>query len=322
MTLFLELLVVPVIYLVVLGVLAFRKERRLAAVSLAFFLVAIAAGYWAITRSRSSTAGIAFIFLPSLAVLAGLLGMGFARWRSAGDALSRLAGWLCLVFALALYGALILGGWQSVAHNRERDAQYAAQEQGVIRERAAIAATLASNPGHETETLDREIRARTGDRAFLIAALESPAVSPDLLDSLTRSADLGIALLAVRNPSTRAATLERVYREHANPDYFFQALAAHAHTPPDVMRALYERPGTIGWLDFWLASNAATPRDVLERIARGARKPDVFYALLRNPALDCGLLDQTAETVKKVGSGGQLADVASRLAELRPTLCR
>ena len=325
MAILLALLVLPLAFLVLLVVLTRRNCGRVAAWGAFFFVVAVAAGWWSITRSRSSTAGIGVIYLPVLGVVAGLLGLGAQRWRTAPDALSRLAGWLCLVGALAVVGSQLLEGSRSIRRNAAADAQYAAQESAVVRERAAIATTLAASKGRETETLDAQIRARTKDRAFLLAALESPAVSPGLLDSLSRSADLGIALMAVRNPSAAPETLERVYNEHTYRDYFVQALAANPRTPPAVLRSIYERPRNITGLDVWFAANPATPADVLERIARTSADLNVLSALLGNPRLDCALLDQTAQTVEKVGSAGQsslAADVTSRIAELRPTLCR
>lgn len=325
MAILLGLLALPLAFLALLVVLARRNCGRVAAVGALFFVLAVAAGWWSITRSRSSTAGIGVIFLPVLGVVAGLLGLGAQRWRTAPDALSRLAGWLCLVGALAVVGSQLLEGSRSIRRNAAADAQYAAQESAVVEERAAIAATLAASKGRETETIDGQIRARTKDRAFLLAALESPAVSPALLDSLARSPDLGIALMAVRNPSASPATLERVYREHTYRDYFVQALAANPHTPPEVLRWIYERPRNITGLDVWFAANPATPRDVLERMARGASDPNVIAALLGNPSLDCALLDQTAQTVEKVGSAGQSSlpsALSSRVAELRPMLCR
>jgi hypothetical protein len=325
MAILLGLLVLPLAFLALLVVLARRKCGRVAAVGAFFFVLAVAAGFWAITRSRSSTAGIGVIFLPVLGVIAGLLGLGFERWRGAPDTLSRAAGWLCLVGGLAVVGTQALEGSRSMRRNANVDAQNAVYAAAVVRERAAIATTLAQSAGRETETLDAQIRARAKDRPFLLAALESPSVSAGLLDSLALSPDLGIALMAVRNPSASPATLERVYRKHTYPDYFVQALAANPRTPATVLRAIYERPRNITGLDIWFAGNPATPADILERIARTSTDLNILNSLLGNPSLDCALLTQTAQTVEKVGSAGQSSfsdAVASRAAELRPTLCR
>jgi hypothetical protein len=303
-----------------LGYLFVRGKREGIALSLLLFALAVAAGLWAITRSRSSTAGIGIIFLPLLGTLAGLLGLAFVHWRSSPETAPRVVAWLCLGGAAAVIAAQIGEGARSTERNRRRDDQDAAQEKAIVQHRATIAAALAQSAGREREVIDPLVRERIGDRAFLIAALESKYVSPALLDSLASTADLGVALQAVRNPNTAAGTLERIYRTHPHPDYFFQALAAHAHTPPEVMRALYERPRTITGLDVWFAGNPATPRDVLDRISRTTRDGNVVHALLQHPALDCQLVRQTAASL--AASDGPAGEYTlARIRELQAALC-
>ncbi len=321
MSTLLGLYTLPAAYLVGLGYLGVRGKREGIGFSLLLFALAVAAGLWAITRSRASTAGIGIIFLPLLGTVAGLLGLAFAHWRSSPETAPRVVAWLCLGGALAVIVGQLGAGARSTERNRRRDDQHAAQQKAIVQHRATIAAALAQNAGREREVIDPLVRERVDDRAFLIAALESRYVSPPLLDSLASSADLGVALQAVRNPSTAAGTLERIYRTHAYPDYFFQALAAHAHTPPEVMRALYERPRTISGLDIWFAGNAATPRDVLDRISSTTRDGNVVQALLQHPSLDCRLLRQAAASL---AASDRPADgfVLARIRELRPVLCR
>ncbi len=122
----------------------------------------------------------------------------------------------------------------------------------------------------------------------------------EILDSLANSPDMGIALEAIRNPNTAPATLERVYRTKSYPDYFFQALAAHHHTPPNVMRELYARPATIMGLDIWFAGNPATPREILDKFSRTSTDRSVITSLLGNPALDCALLGQVGVNLMRV----------------------
>jgi hypothetical protein len=298
-----------------------RGKREGIGLSLLLFALAIAAGLWAITRSRSSTAGIGIIFLPVLGTVAGLLGLAFAHWRSSPETVPRVAAWLCLGGALAVIVGQLVGGVRSIERNQRHDDEYAAQAKAIVRHRASIEAALARSAGREPEVIDSLVREQMGDRAFLIAALESRHVSPALLDTLASSADLGVALQAVRNPNAAAGTLARIYRTHTYPDYFFQALAAHAHTPPEILREIYERPRTISGLDIWFAGNAATPRDLLERIATKTREASVVQALLQNPALDCALLQQAAASL---AASDRPADEYSlaRIRELRPTLCR
>ncbi len=184
-----------------------------------------------------------------------------------------------------------------------------------------IDAALKQNPEHGGAYLDSSIKARIHDRAFVIAALPHDSISPEILDSLASSPDLGIALEAVRSPATSAETLTRVYRTHPNPDYFFQALAMHRHTPPDILRELYERPRTISGLDRWLAVNPATPHDVLQQIASTSTDNDVIGQLLANPALDCDLLTQIGVRLTKPPMRDPSNPNVVRATELLPDIC-
>lgn len=311
----------PAAYLVGLVHLARKGDRRGLGISLLFFLVSVAVGFWAITRSRSSTAGIGILFLPLLGAIAGGLALGFAYWRSSPETGARIAGWLCLGGAVLVVGSQLVQGERTIERNRARDDKQAAHERDIARERRALADTLRENAGQESEVVDRLIRARMNDRAFMIPALESEFVSPDVLDSAARSTDMGVVLQALRNPNTPGETLARVYREASYPDYYFQTLAAHANTPPAILRAIYERPRTIGGLDIWFAGNAATPRDILDRISRTTRDVNVIQKLLQNPTLDCALLNQTASSL---GASDRPADEYSlvTVGERRAELCR
>jgi hypothetical protein len=143
------------------------------------------------------------------------------------------------------------------------------------------------------------------DREFILAALAHESISPDVLNILAESPDLGIALETVRNPSTPSETLERVYRTRSYPDYFFQALAANHHTPPAVLTEIYRKPRTISGLSIWFAGNPASPQDVLDDIARKTTDRAVIAALLENPAVSCTTL--TALGQRRAGDTGNVA---------------
>ena len=320
MSILVGVFLIPAAYLVGVGYLFYKGERKGLGVSLLFFGLSVAAGFWAITRSRSGTAAIGLLFLPLLGAIAGLLALGFGHWRSSREFATKLAGWLCLGGAVLVVAAQVVQGERTTRLNRTRDDAQAEFSRAIEREREALADTLRRNEGREAEVVDRLIRERMNDRAFLIPALESKFVSPDVLDTLARSADLGVALQAVRNPNTEAATLARVYRTHSYPGYFFQALAAHAHTPPEILREHYERPRTIGGLDIWFAGNAATPRDILDKISRTTTDASVVQGLLGNPALDCRLLTQAAARLEATARPED-EYALSRVRELRPALC-
>ena len=318
----LALLGIPCAYLVVVVVLVFRGHARGIGLSLFFFAAAVATGVWAILQSRSSTAGIGFLFLPLLGVLAGFLGLAFGRWRLAPEPAKRAVAWVALAGALLLVSFNLVDGAQTRVKNRVRDDKQAEFSAAVGHNRDSITAALKQNPGRERAWLDSSIRARMNDRAFLLAALPNDSISPAILDTLANSNDLGIALEAVRNPNTTGETLERVYHAKTYPDYFFQALAAHHNTPPDVLRELYRRPRTISGLDIWFAGNPSTPKEILSEIARTTSDRNVANALVNNTALDCPILTQLAANLMKRQNRDADNPEVARVTELVPVLCQ
>ena len=322
MIFFLAIFGAPVAYLVVLLRLLVRKDPRGLALSLLFAAAAVMSAVWAMDQSRSSTRGLAFLGFPLMATLGGFLGLAFGRYRTSTDLSQRIGAWLGLAAALALVGFNISGGLKEKTKNKGRDATQAAFSAEISRDRDSIATALKQNPGRERAWLDSGIRTRMTDRAFLLAALPNDSISPSLLDTLANSSDLNIALEAVRNPNTRPETLDHVYRTKSYPDYFFQTLAAHRHTPPNVLLELYHRPQTIVGLDIWFAGNPSTPHEILDHISRTATDRSVIGALLENPALDCGILTHLAITLMKTQNRDADNPNVARLSELTPTVCR
>jgi hypothetical protein len=317
----LGLLGVPIAYLIVLAMLLFRRDPRGVGLSVLFAAAAIATGVWSITQSRSSTAGIGFIGIPMLGGLAGFLGLAFARYRSSAEPGGRIAAWVGLVAAVVLVSWNIAEGEKTKTKNVANDQVQAEHSAEIASDREVIDAALTENRGRERVWLDSSIRANMKDRAFLLAALPHDSISPDVLNVLAESPDLGIALEAVRNPATTGETLERVYRTRSYPDYFFQALAAHHHTPPAILREIYRRPRTIGGLDIWFAGNPATPREILDEIARTSKDRSVIASLLENPALTCPTLTVLAVNLMK-GQNRDADDTnVARLNELLPSKC-
>jgi hypothetical protein len=276
---------------------------------------------WAMDQSRSSTRGLAFLGFPLMATLGGFLGLAFGRYRTSSDVPRKIGAWLGLAGTLALIGFNISGGLKEKTKNRGRDATQAAFSAEISRDRDTITAALKANPGRERAWLDSSIRTRMTDNAFLLAALPNDSMPPGLLDTLAGSTDLNIALEAVRNPNTRPETLEHVYRTKSYPDYFFQALAAHHHTPRNVLLELYHRPQTITGLDIWFAGNPSTPHEILDQISRTATDKSVIGALLENPSLDCGLLTHVAVTLMKKQNRDADNPSVARVTELVPKLC-
>jgi hypothetical protein len=317
----LGIVVLPIVYVAILITLLVRRDPRGSLVSLIFGVAAIVSAVWAIQQSRSSTAGIGYLGLPFIGALGGLFGLAFGRWRSSTDAARRIGGWVGLGAALLIVALSIVEGSKTRANNAVRDDKQAEFSAQVARDRDSIDAGLKQNPGRERQYLDSSIKARMTDRAFLLAALPHDSISPQVLDTVASSTDIGITLEAIRNPNASAETLTRIYKTHTYPDYFFQALASHHHTPPDILRNLHRHPGVISEIDIWLASNPSTPRDVLEDIAKTSTEPRVISQLLENPALDCGLLTQVGVRLTKAPQRDPPDPNVMRATERLPDVC-
>jgi hypothetical protein len=103
--------------------------------------------------------------------------------------------------------------------------------------------------------------------------------------------------------------------------YFLQALAAHANTPPGILREIHAlRPVQITGLDIWFAGNPSTPRDVLRAVARESDSIHAVRALLQHPSLDCAMV-QSVASGPAVRANPDDTDVAARLAEARAARC-
>ncbi len=317
----LALVGVPLAYVIVLITLLARRDPRGILISLVFGVAAIASAIWAIKQSRSSTAGIGYLGVPFIGGLGAFLGLAFGRWRSSTDLGRRIGAWAGLVAALLVIAFNTLEGSKTRAKSSVGDNKQAEFSAEVARDREMIDAELKQNPGRERAYLDSAIRTRMNDRAFLLAALPHDSISPALLDTLASSTDVGVTLEAIRNPSTGAETLTRIYRTHTYPDYFFQALAAHHHTPPEILRNLHRNPGVISGIDMWLAGNPSTPKDVLQDIAKTATEPHVIAQLLENPALDCGLLTQVGVRLTKGPQRDPPDPNVMRATERLPDVC-
>ncbi|AXS80011.1 hypothetical protein [Dechloromonas sp. HYN0024] len=300
--------------------LAYRKRYRGLALGLSLGVLTILIGLWAIFQSRSSTAAIGILFLPFYAIFSGGMAWLYRNLMQAEHKLLRGLGWPCLALALAVPGGLVYSGFETIALNRSRDAQHQANLAEIERNRQSIKASLASNPGRETEVIENLIGEHLGQRTFILPLLESRFVTPASVDRLANSDDLGIALSALRHPACPSATLARIYRMHSYPDYFFQAIASHPNTPPDILVDLYRRPVTIMGLDRSFARNPATPRDILLEIATATKESFVVQQLLQNPKFDCTLLAPIEAALQRTERPTDSYSL-SRLAELRGGPC-
>jgi hypothetical protein len=318
----LTLLLLPLMYAAALFTLWSNRRREALGLSVAVFAVTIAVGYWAILQSRSSTASIGVIFLPILGSISGALVLAYGASRRSPNATLRSLGLVALLAAAAPAAIEINGARRTRNLNAQRDVDQTRRDRALAAYRLALDTLLRDAGERGGDTLAALLRARAHDREFLLAALERDVISTDALDTLVRSKDLGIALQAVRNPKTSSDALASVYRTSDYPAYFYQALAAHPNTPPQILREIHRvRPAPILGLDIWFAGNEAAPGDVLLDIARTTKSIDVIRVLLRNPSLDCAQLD-AASVGPALAANRNDEDSLEQIRARRPLLCR
>jgi hypothetical protein len=311
----------PLAYVGVLVALLFRGERRGIALSLFFFGVAVATALWAIKQSHSSTAAIGLLFVPLTAAAAGFLGLAFGRFRRDPQPRVRAAAWLSMAAAAGLVSCNVAEGARTRAKNQTRDDQQAKFEAAIARDRAQIDSALGANNGHQRAWLDSSILARMNDFPFLLAALPRDSVSAEVLDSVVARYDMNIALAAIANPNASSSTLERVYRTKSMPEYFTQSLVAHPHTPPYILREIFQRPRTTTGLEIWFAGNPSTPHEILDQIARTDTDRTTIARLMENPSTDCTILSRLAVNLMKVQNRDADDVNVARLNELLPSKC-
>src|SRR5215210_8093076 len=96
---------IPIGYLAILVSLLAKRDTKGIVISIVLCVLAASSALWAITQSRSSTAGIGMLGLPLIGALGGLLGLGFGRWRSSTAATHSVGALACLG------GAVLLVAW-------------------------------------------------------------------------------------------------------------------------------------------------------------------------------------------------------------------
>jgi hypothetical protein len=275
-------------YVLVVLRLVTTGRREGVAASVGCFLATLAAGTWHILASRSSTASIGFVFLPTVAALSGVIALGFGMSRRRPVGAARMLGVVALIVAIAIPALELFAVAETRSLNHRRDTDQARLDQALAAHRAELRTLLVRVPERRADTLTALLRARRDDRAFALAVLGEYGVDSLLLDTLARSPDLGLALAAVRNRGTASFTLARVYRTSTHRDYFLQALAAHINTPPEILREIHQlRPAPIAGLDYQFANNPATPSDVVADLVRSSTDPQVLGLLAQHPRLDC-----------------------------------
>jgi hypothetical protein len=232
-----------------------------------FFVVTMIIGAWSILQSRSSTAGIGFIFLPFICLIpaAGGLVIGMGKKKSS---VGLMVMGSTLVILSMVY--LIKSGLDVRTLNAKRDADYQAQ---LARQKAVnmeLKALFEKNKGNETSALAQYYKSNSSDRAVALEILTTPYVSHELLDELSKSKDMGIALSVIRNANVTADMLENIYKNADYKDYYHSDLAR----------------------------NPKSPTRLLIEVAKGQNML-IPNHLLQNPNTNCEVLSVLAETVAK-----------------------
>jgi hypothetical protein len=230
------------------------------------FAAALVCGAWSILQSRSSTAGIGFLFLPFYALIPAAGGLLFGVGRKKSNRALMAAG--TIVFAAATL-LIIKSGLESRALNAKRDGQHKAN---LARQRAValeLKQLLSQNKGQESSVLAQYLQAHPSDRAVDLEILATPYVSPELLEEYAKSDDMGILLSVIRNANVTPEILENIYAHAQYKDYY------HAD----------------------LARNAKTPTRLLLEVAKG-QNTLIPAHLINNPNSTCEVLKVLNETVK------------------------
>lgn len=290
--------IVPLVFVLACVVQVLRKTgtfwRRAGVCALLAYLAGFTVGAFAILESRSSTAGIGFLFLPMIAVVPGALGFGLGvaqhhlvQSRQSG----RPTLWPRLAMAVALLGlvgvlTVQFYGWHETnQRNNSRDQETQRQRAAIKANKRALAERLASAPGREAQVIE-QMAAETDDRTWLLPLASNPHASGPTLDRLSQSTDFGVALSAVRHVNVSTEAIVRVYRTHTYPDYFFSAIAGNNNTPAWLLADLYQKRAQNTGIALALAGNRNTQPDILERLLADADQR-TLKRLAGNSALSC-----------------------------------
>ena len=306
MTLLIPFWIAPLLFILLTAYLSLRRSiawRRAGLYGLVAFSLFLLLGTYSILQSRSSTAGIGFIFLPIIALVPGLIGVAlgkahrtFLQARQAQPPsgsrrnMIMLGVVLLLPFVWQVYATL-----DTMSRNNARDAESAHQTAAIKENTQELARLLSASPGKESDILS-QTAAQTTDRTMLISIAASPFASADLLETLSRSTDFGVVLSVVRNKNTASKTLEWVYKNHHYPPYFYMDLSGNPNTPAAILHELYGKRGENNGITMSLASNPRLPNDILTKLSLEQDKY-VLRNILDRPQLTCAQVSNVVSSV-------------------------
>lgn len=257
-------------------------------------------GSYSILQSRSSTAGLGFIFLPIIALIPGGIGLilgkihtEYFRQKQRNKPLAIHRSGL-IIFSLLILMPFI---WQAnvllntISKNNLRDIEVARQRVAIENNINKLKKLLSENPGREVDIL-KEKADETEDRVELIPIAKNEHASSEILNELSRSADIGIVLTVVGNQNTSEKTLEWLYINNTYPAAVYPSLSSNPKTPKKILRELYEKRHQYTLIAWQLARNPELPEDILNKLVNEPRGRVLLHILGRS--------DITCEQVKKV----------------------
>lgn len=282
--------------------LKWRRASLYGILAFGFFLLL---GGYSILQSRSSTAGIGFIFLPIIALLPG--GIGFVLGKIHTEYLHRkknnkpvaIQKSSLIIFSLLVIVPFI---WQvsalfnTISKNNSRDIEAARQREAIKNNIRKLDNLLSESPGREEDIL-KEKASKTEDRTELIPIAKNKHASSEILNKLSRSANFGVVLSVARNRNTAENTLEWIYKNHTYPPYFYADLSSNPNTPKKILRELYEKRSQNTGIALQLARNPKLPEDVLNKLTNEPRKY-VLRDILDRSNITCEQVDMVANTIK------------------------
>jgi hypothetical protein len=255
------------------------KLARISKTSLVCYLVGIFFGVIDIFSSRSSTAAIGLLFLPYYAFVPAAFGALF----SATDKKSLRAS--AFILLVSTYSYAIFATLQVRQKNQVQDIESLRQREEISKNKNWVLEIEKSLPEKGAQLL-AEKAAQTTDRTWLIPIAESPLASPELLDKLSRSNDMGVILSVVRNPKTNSDSLARIFKTQKEADYFFADLAANPQTPDAILHEIFGKAGTNSGILIGLGKNPHLPPDLVSSIL-DSKDILALAELARNPSASC-----------------------------------
>lgn len=300
---------IPILFVVTCIIFLFKPKSKWKRASLygilAFGLFFLISGY-SILQSRSSTAGIGFIFLPIIALLPASIGFFLGKthteylWRKQNNTSRSIQRVGLIILPVLLILPFI---WQmsvlqnTISKNNSRDIESARQREAIKSNTKKLDLLLSKNHGREAVILMEKAGA-TEDRTELIPIANNKYTSAETLNKLSRSTDRGVVLSAVRNRNVAESTLEWVYKNYANTSYFYADLSFNPKTPKEILRELYDKRLQNTGIARQLARNPKLPEDVLNDLVSEPRKY-VLRNILDRPDINCKQVNKVLITIEE-----------------------